>query len=172
MKLKDDKNIILIGMPTSGKTTISTRLGERLHKKVLHMDSMIEEELGMSIRECFRQYGEDYFRDAETELIRRICTCRDCVIACGGGVIKREENMKMLSDCGIVFLLRRDFSLLFPTEDRPLSSTREDLEKLYRERKELYRKYNDHVVINDGSVDETVDEIIRILRQEYQEKER
>ena len=78
----------------------------------------------------------------------------------------------MLSDCGIVFLLRRDFSLLFPTEDRPLSSTREDLEKLYRERKELYRKYNDHVVINDGSVDETVDEIIRILRQEYQEKER
>lgn len=164
--LKKRRNIVLIGMPTSGKTTIAEMIASRTGRALLEMDEVLVDRLGMSIKDCFAQYGEGYFRKMETELARDLRDKEGIVISTGGGIIKNEENMRYLHESGIVIAIDRDPALLYPTDSRPLSSNVEALQALYEERKYLYEKYSDVVVDNNGSLQDTFDEIMKITEEE------
>lgn len=168
--LSERRNIVLIGMPTSGKTTISRQLGRILKKEPVEMDDEIEKKLGMSISQCFVRKGEAYFRRIETEVAREHRQGRGEIISCGGGVIKTPETMRYLSENGLVILITRNLDQLYPTDNRPLASNEEALRKLYEERKPLYERYRDVTVDNSGTMDETIHEILRVTGMEEEKR--
>ena len=158
---RDRRSIVLIGMPTAGKTTVSALLGEACGRDVIEMDDEIVEILGTSIKECFAEKGEDYFRWLEQEVAKDLRSGGRFVISCGGGVIKNPETMRFLSENSIVVWLKRGIEQLFATDSRPLSSNAEALRKLYEERRPLYELYSDVSADNTGDISDTVAEIIR-----------
>ena len=168
--LKERRNIVLIGMPTSGKTTVSRELGKVLKKEPVEMDQEIEKKLGMSISECFAKKGEAYFRTIETEVAKDHRQGKGEIISCGGGVIKTPETMRYLSENGIVILITRNPDQLYPSGDRPLASSKEALKKLYEERKPLYERYRDVRVDNSGIINETIQEILKITGMEEEKR--
>ena len=157
---RDRRSIVLIGMPTAGKTTVSALLGEACGRDVIEMDDEIVEILGTSIKECFAEKGEDYFRWLEQEVAKDLRSGGRFVISCGGGVIKNPETMRFLSENSIVVWLKRGIEQLFATDSRPLSSNAEALRKLYEERRPLYELYSDVSADNTGDIGDTVAEII------------
>lgn len=136
-KLKfDTENIILIGMPSSGKTTMGKMLAEKLNRKFFDIDKLIEEE-GKTIPEIFEEKGEEYFRDLESKVLEDISKENGLVIASGGGTPLRKENRDYILQNSLVIYLKRDLENL-ETSGRPLSKNLEDLKKLYSERKGIY----------------------------------
>ncbi len=160
MLYRDRRSIVLIGMPTSGKTTVSALLGEACGRDVIEMDDEIVQVLGTSIRECFAEKGEDYFRWLEQEVAKDLRSGGRYVISCGGGVIKTKETMRFLSENSIIVWLKRGIEQLFPTDSRPLSSNEEALRRMYEERKPLYELYSDVTADNTGDLQDTVTEIL------------
>ena len=138
-KLKFDmENIILIGMPSSGKTTMGKMLAEKLNRKFFDIDKLIEEEEeGKTIPEIFEEKGEEYFRDLESKVLEDISKENGLVIASGGGTPLRAENRDYISQNSLVIYLKRDLEKL-ETSGRPLSKNLENLKKLYSERKKIY----------------------------------
>lgn len=136
-KLKSDmENIILIGMPSSGKTTMGKMLADKLNRKFFDIDKLIEEE-GKTIPEIFEEKGEEYFRDLESKVLEDISKENGLVIASGGGSPIRKENRDYILQNSLVIYLKRDLENL-ETSGRPLSKNLENLKKLYNERKEIY----------------------------------
>ena len=158
--LRQTDNIVLIGMPGSGKSTVGKRLSTLTGKKFIDTDELIVNMANKPIPEIFSSYGEDYFRDLEEKALKTATNERGVIIATGGGVIKRVENRYPLSSNGKVVWIKRDLSSL-STIDRPLSKSATELEKLYAERKDLYRQCADVTVVNDKSVDEIAKEIAK-----------
>ena len=138
----ESMNVVLTGMPGSGKSTIGKALSTLTGKKFVDMDEVIEEKAGMPIPEIFERFGEDHFRDLESEAAREVGKETGRIIATGGGVILREENMDALRQNGRIVLLKRDLEKL-ATSGRPLSTGIEALEKMARERGPLYEKYSE-----------------------------
>ncbi len=136
--LRDKKNIVLIGMPGCGKTTIGKKAAERLGKKFVDTDDVIVKTAGMSIPDIFSRYGEEKFRDIESEVIKKVSGMQSAVIATGGGAILRENNVSLLKENGFVVFIDRPVEKLVTTDDRPLSSNRELLLKRYTERYGIY----------------------------------
>lgn len=135
------ENIVLIGMPGCGKTTLGKLLAEKLDKKFVDMDLVIEEAAGKTIPEIFAESGEAYFRKLETEAARRLGKEKAQVIATGGGVVLRPENMKALSQNGRIVFIRRPLDEL-AMEGRPLSKDRPALIQMYETRLPLYEAYS------------------------------
>ena len=158
---RDMRNIVLIGMPGCGKTTMARLLGELTGKPVTDSDSLVEQTAGMTIPEIFARKGEAAFRELETAAIRELGKASGTVIATGGGCVTREENRDLLRQNGTVFWLRRDLNAL-PTEGRPISLSR-DLGELCREREPMYRRFADHIIDNDGAPEETAARILEVL---------
>lgn len=156
------QNIVLIGMPTCGKTTLAEMIAARTGRPLVEMDDILVERLGMSIRECFERFGESCFREAETQLARDLRQKEGIVISCGGGVIKNRENMRYLSENGMVIWIDRDPSLLYPTQSRPLSADEDAVRRLYGERRHLYDMYSDIRVENNGSIGDTLEEVLKM----------
>ena len=156
------RNIVIIGMPGSGKSSIGKKFAEATGRPYIDFDEEIKEETGLTIPEFFERYGEEAFRDKETEIAKRYKDFRGIVIITGGGVVKREQNMRFLKENGLVLRLDRDLQLLETGNGRPLSSGKEDLLKIYEERKDLYEKYSDFRIPNDGSEEDTVREMMRV----------
>lgn len=161
--LLDHINIVLIGMPSSGKSLIAQELNKELNFTLVEMDKEIEEEIKMPIKDYFATNGEQAFRDLETKLISNIYQQSHQIISTGGGVILRKENMDMLSQNGIIFFIKRDLSNLVATSDRPLSSNINDLTALYNKRLPLYESYADYEIDNNGSLEDTINQIKEIL---------
>ena len=157
--LKQRRSIVLIGMPTSGKSTIAQQIHELTGRDLVEMDEILTERLGMPISQCFAEKGEACFRAAESELANEL-TSGNAVISCGGGVVKNPDNMRHLSRNGLVFWIDRDPSLLFGSASRPLSQSKKDIQRLYEERKDLYRRYSDIRIENNGSPEEAVQKIL------------
>ncbi len=132
------ENIVLIGMPASGKTTVGKILAERLERRFVDTDELIEEKIGMSIKEYFECFGEEKFRRIESEIIGSLAGENSLVIATGGGAILREENVSALKYNGKLYFIDRPLDLLVPTESRPLSSDRASVEMRYKERYSIY----------------------------------
>ena len=161
--MREHSNIVLIGMPTSGKSRICKMLSEKLNIEYLDTDEEIEKEINMSISEYFEDFGEKSFRKLETKVVERIYKETPMVISTGGGIIKNIENIKMLKQNGIIIFINRPLNMLFASKDRPLSSNQEDLRRLYEERLPIYKKYADYEIYNDhGDLDRVVKEILEL----------
>lgn len=159
--LKSKQNIVLIGMPTSGKTTVGKILADNLHREFKDTDSEIEKKTGMSVAEIFEKKGEKEFRRIETEVIKEISKGQGMVIATGGGAVLADENVGSLKMNGIVYFLDRPIENLMVTNSRPLSGTPEALRKLYCERYGIYKRSADVIVLNDDTKENAAKEIER-----------
>ncbi len=160
--LREKQNVVLVGMPGSGKTTVGKILSERLSKNFVDTDDIIREKYG-DIGEIFRKHGEEYFRDKEEEIIKTVASGNSMVIATGGGVILRSKNIMSLKQNGKVVFLDRPLRDILPTADRPLSRDREALEKRYNERYEIYKASADTIISVDGDVEDTVRKIMELI---------
>lgn len=147
--LKQLTNIVLIGMPSSGKTLTGKALCKYIDKTVVDTDAVIVERSGMSIKEMFARHGEAYFRQWEHDVIEEFSKQNGLIIATGGGAIKNEENIQNLKQNGVVMFIDRDLEHLLVTDDRPLSKDTNAVAKLYEERYPLYTKYGDLRVPNN-----------------------
>lgn len=159
-KLKKQKrNIVLIGMPSCGKSTIGRNLAKKLNKEFVDIDKEIEKEIGTSIKTFIELNGEDAFRKLETEVTYKFSKLNNLVISTGGGVIKRQINIDNLKQNGKIIFIDRPLDLLKPTSSRPLTNDIEKLRKTYSERYDIYIKSADLVIINDQEFDECVHKI-------------
>lgn len=163
--LTEKRSIVLCGMPGSGKTTVASILASRTGRPLLDTDQMIEETVGMSCGEYITRFGEEAFRDRESECVRRACLMGG-VIATGGGAVLREENRKDLRMNGMVFLLRRALDSL-PTDGRPLSRDLETLRRMAREREEKYLAAMDAEIDNNGGAESAADQIMEAFACAY-----
>lgn len=156
--LNDKRNIVLIGMPSSGKTTIGKALAARMGKRFADTDELIVGTTGKSIPEIFEKEGEKVFREIEKKVICDIAGNDGTVIATGGGVILDEKNVLALKRNGVIVYLDRKIDNLIATDSRPLSSNVDDLKKLYAKRKPLYEKYAE-ITIDDN------DDVATVVRR-------
>lgn len=156
--LSEMQNIVIIGMPGSGKTTISKLLSEKTGRTLYDIDELIVKKAGCSIPEIFASQGENGFRALETEATAEAGKLSGVIISTGGGVVTREENYNLLHQNGVIFRLERDLNLL-PTDGRPLSQTT-DLKEMYKKRNPLYERFADYTVDNNASAEETANKIL------------
>lgn len=155
-------NIVLIGMPSAGKTTIGKMLQDRLGKKFVDLDDVVVEKAKMPIPEIFAKSGEAGFRKLESMVALELSKMNNTVIGTGGGTIKNKINMDYLRLNGITIFIDRDLDKLVSADpNRPLSSSKEALKILHDERRPLYQKYAAAIVLNNSNIEETVEEIIR-----------
>lgn len=161
--LNEKRNVFLIGMPSSGKSSVGKKLAELTGKEFADTDTMLTDRFGRTISDFISENGEKPFRDEESAVIGQAAEKRGYIIATGGGAVLREENVRAMKKNGIVVFLDRDPDLLTATKDRPLSSTREALEKLYEERYPIYKKAADMTVPSDRSVGEVAEDVRKEL---------
>ena len=157
------KNIVLIGMPGCGKSTIGALLAEKLGRTLADADEKIISLAGKSIPEIFAQDGEPTFRDWETKALTELGKQSGLVIATGGGCVTQKRNYPLLHQNGYLVWLERDCSVL-PTDGRPLSQAN-DLGKMYAARKPLYEAFADIRVENAGTPEETAQKILDALEE-------
>ncbi|SHH04663.1 shikimate dehydrogenase [Anaerosphaera aminiphila DSM 21120] len=148
------ENIVIIGMPGSGKTSVGKSVARNMNREFIDIDLEIEKTVKMKPSEIINQYGEPHFRQLETEELRRHCMKNEVVISTGGGSILKRENYYYMKENGMLFLLERELSKL-DRKDRPLSKS---IEKLYEQRKEKYIDFSDIIVQNEN-IEETAKEI-------------
>lgn len=155
--LRQMENVVLIGMPSSGKTTVGRLLAQRAGKEFVDTDVMVEQAAGMSIPAYFAARGEDNFREREREAVAAAASVGGRIIATGGGVVLREENLRALRRSGRLIFLDRSPDKLAATADRPLSADQEALRRRYAERYDLYCAAADLRVDGDGSPEEVAE---------------
>lgn len=154
------KNVILIGMPGCGKSTIGSELAQELNRPFVDIDMIIEERIGMSICDFFKAEGEPAFRVLETEVLSEYSRKSGQIIATGGGVVKSAHNLPLLKQNGTIVMINRPLHEL-PVAGRPISMSC-DLVHLERERLPIYRAWND-VSIKAGTPEDTTRSIIETL---------
>lgn len=154
-------NIVLIGMPGCGKSTVAKQLGLRTGRTVLDADEAFGKRYGMTPEEVINTKGEPEFRCMETEVLRELGKQSGIVLSTGGGAVTREENYPLLHQNGVIFLLQRDIAAL-ETAHRPLSQKRTPAE-LYAEREPMYRRFAD---FTEPVTDDTADRILDRMEKE------
>jgi shikimate dehydrogenase len=155
------ENIVLIGMPGCGKTTVGKALADKLGRQFFDADAEIAKKANMSIPEIFAKEGEEGFRSREIKVLSELGKQSGLVIATGGGCVTFSINHSFLHQNGRIFWLKRDISQL-PTDGRPLSQ-KGNLEEMYRIRKPLYESFAD-VIIENETVEKTVQQIMEAIQ--------
>ena len=158
------QNIVLIGMPGCGKSTIGASLAENLGRKFVDADAEIVRLAGKSIPEIFADDGEEVFRDWETQALESLGKQSGLVIATGGGCVTKQRNYPLLHQNSTIFWLQRELDCL-PTDGRPLSQANK-LSDLYTIRKPLYEAFADFTIENNGTPEETIAAITARLEEE------
>ena len=157
------QNIVLIGMPGCGKSTVASLLAQRMGRKVVDADQEIVKLAGKPIPEIFADEGESVFRAYETQVLSELGKQSQLIIATGGGCVTQQRNYPLLHQNGNIFWLKRDLNLL-PTEGRPLSQTTR-LNEMYEIRKSMYESFADYTIDNNGDLENTINQIISILEE-------
>lgn len=158
-------NIVLSGMPSSGKTTTGKVLAKKLGRDFYDTDELIEKEENLSVSEIFAKYGEEYFRDAETRIIKNLGEKTGIVIATGGGSVLCEENVISLKANGRIFFLDREPNSLLPSNTRPLAPTPDAIKALYEKRISTYLSTADARIIPDKEPCVTAEAIIKEMNR-------
>ena len=153
------QNIVLVGMPGCGKTTVGGLLAEKLNFQFIDTDDLIVKKHG-AITDIFENKGEKVFRDYESVVINEVSAFQGKVIATGGGAILRQENITSLKQNGKIYFLDRSLNNICATCDRPLSSNREDLEKRFKERYEIYCNCADCYILDIGTAEGNANTIL------------
>ncbi len=160
-KIKRKKeNIVLIGMPASGKTTLANLISAELSRQAYDTDRMIVDSQDKSIPEIFEQEGEKAFRAYESNEVANVSLLNNAVISTGGGVILNKENVRMLKQNGVLYFIDRPWDKLVPTIDRPLAQDLEAIKKRYDERYDIYVASADTVIDADDLPSNTAKKII------------
>ena len=155
------ENIVLIGMPGCGKSTVGRLLAEKTGRTFVDADAYLVEKAGRSIPDIFAADGEPGFRALETEVLAELGKQSGLIIATGGGCVTQGRNYPLLHQNGRILWLKRDPEKL-PTEGRPLSQTTL-LADMYRFRKPLYEAFADRVIDNNGTPDAAISQILEEL---------
>ncbi len=156
------ENVVLIGMPGCGKSTIGRLLAKKMRRRFFDVDAEIVGRAGKSIPEIFAESGEEHFRDLESTVTEELCLKGGRVIACGGGTVLREGNRLSLKQNGRIVYIKRDISTL-ARGGRPLSSGDGALERLYAERSPIYESLSDVTVEACATVGETLEAVYSAL---------
>ncbi|HBG5342880.1 TPA: shikimate kinase [Clostridioides difficile] len=167
---KTKEKLILIGMPGSGKTTIGQLLAKEYNCSFCDMDDYIIQISKKSISELFSK-GEDIFRDYETQACRELSISDKTVVSTGGGVIKKDVNMEILKETGVIIFIDRPIQKILEDiniNSRPLLKNGKDrLYNLYNERINLYKKFSDIEILNDKSLNNAVYNITNAISENF-----
>ncbi|WP_315288354.1 shikimate kinase [Leptotrichia massiliensis] len=160
------KNIVLIGMPACGKSTIGYWLSKKIGYPLLDTDKYLEEKENRIISDIFSNEGEEYFRNLETKYLKELSEKEGFIISTGGGAVKKKENIDILKKNGIIIFLNREINDISKEnhKHRPLLQDINNIQKLYDERIDLYKKYSDIIIKNNDDMSIIVDRIITALR--------
>ncbi len=162
--LSEKQNIVLCGMPSCGKSTIGRMLAEKTGREFADTDELILSRIKVPIAAYFAVYGEEPFRNIESEVIKELSQRNGLVIATGGGAVLREENVTNLKLNGKLFFIDRSFELLSATCDRPLAQDRAMLSRLLSERYDIYKSCCDARIENNGNITEASGKIQELLK--------
>ena len=160
----DKQNVVLTGMPASGKSTVGKILAKKLNREFIDTDLLIEEETKKTIPQIFKEVGEVGFRKIEKACVKKASALSGKVIATGGGAILDSENIFNLKQNGKIFFIDRPLKNLVPTSDRPLSLDKDAIEKRYNERYDIYVKTADKKIDAECSAQEVADRILRSIK--------
>ena len=153
--LREALNVVLIGMPGCGKSSVGRALAERMGRPFVDCDGEIVRRAGKGIPEIFAASGEAGFRELEAAVISDVCRQKGAVIATGGGAVLRDENVRAMRQNGRVLMIERRLDAL-GMDGRPLSKSPEALRQMWAEREEKYRAARDAAVDNNAGLDEAV----------------
>lgn len=167
------KNIVLLGFMGTGKTEVGKILAKRLKLKFVDLDNLIEKEMGMGISDIFFNFGEDYFRNLEKDMVRRISKERGLVIATGGGVVLNDENIENLRQSGILITLSATVTDIYRRisgkKDRPLLNVQypeKTIKEMLELRKSRYELADITIDTSGRSLEEVAEEILKILKND------
>ena len=161
--LRQKQNIVLVGMPGCGKSTLGKKLAASLNREFFDTDILIKQKEGMSPAEIIKTKGEPAFRDIEASVCKELSSKQGVIIATGGGAVLRKENVLNLKKNGLVFFIDRSTSFIKPTDDRPLSDSKDKLEQLYKTRYPVYTSAADCHIISDNNIEHTIEKILEAL---------
>ncbi len=175
METNKSKNVFLIGFMGCGKSTMARMLSRDTQMKLIEMDETIEAEEKMSINDMFEKFGEEYFRNLESELIQRISRKGNCVVSCGGGAILREDNVKHMKENGKIIYFSATPETIYKrvkhSTHRPLLNGNMNVEyitELMDKRLPLYEKAADEVIcVDDKEKRQIVEELKKIVETMY-----
>lgn len=164
--LHEKQNLVLIGMPTCGKSSVGKLIAKRLQKKFFDTDVLFENIYGKTVTDFILQNGEKAFRKLEKNIVNQLSLKNGCVIATGGGTVLDESNVTNLQYNGKLIFLDRKLELLKTLQDRPLSCDKYKLQKLYKDRRLIYMRAADVVVNGNGSEKEVVNLVLKEWQKE------
>ncbi len=162
------KNIVIIGMPGSGKSTVGRIISQELKLPFVETDLLISEKMGTTIPQIFAEFGEEKFREIETEISVEVSQKIGHIISTGGGTVTREANMLALKKTGVVLFLDRKPEDIVKSRlsGRPLlADGKQKIFDLYDSRIELYRKYADFTIECKKSVPFTIKNVLEIVQE-------
>lgn len=161
-------NIVLCGFMGSGKTVVGKELAKIMGYKFVDTDELIEKEQGVAIKAIFATHGEDYFRDLEHEMCKKVANMKNCVVSTGGGAMTFERNVDAIKNGASVVFLDASFDVICDrigdSTTRPLFQDKTKAKALYDERKDKYLAASDHVINGDNSARKTALEIADIFK--------
>ncbi len=162
---KHMENLVLVGMPGCGKTTLGRLAAQKMGRPFADADHYIEEQAGMSIPEIFDRFGEAHFRRLETQALEELGKQSGLVISCGGGTVTQPQNYPLLRQNGCIFWVQRDISAL-ATQGRPLSK---NLQEMYHQRLSYYEAFSDGCIINDSEPEAGAEKIIALWEELHED---
>lgn len=163
----NDQNIVLIGLPGSGKRVVGTAMSDKLGVFMLDVDTQMEKKKNAKFFDLLLKHNEKYFRDLETRTIKDLAMKTGKIITTGGGVVLRERNIKTLEKNSIIIYVYRDLDKIKKTltsdESKAMIKKFGSLKKMYEHRDPLYRKHADYVIKNNGKIDKVANKVIRMI---------
>jgi len=158
-----ESNIVLIGMPACGKSTVGRLIAELSGMPLIDTDTFFSERMKKSPASYLSKNSESHFRDAESRIIAEISTLEGYVISTGGGAVLRPDNVRFLKYNGILFFIDRSLDNIKPSPKRPLTSDPEALARVYEERRPVYLSCADYIVNGNVAVEDIAHNILELF---------